>query len=292
MKKLLAGAAIVLVALGALATDFYLQARKYDDRFGGPQYVATLFDRLDGGPGYVGLIFRKSLMVSSAFPPAPRGWTEHTWSTVPYDGLYSATQMEVIDRHIELAVEGRELMVTGTEEAIIDGYNDDLARVYLSHGGAYIDFQIKVRGIDLPRQAWRDYYQKVDDYFDRVDRITPFGTIQGVTWYERRGPIEEASNDRLPHRLRAFEANLGNVELTMYTRVADDNLKMFMEEMDLSYLHRINELPGENLALEISMANRDHALVMAEGRTSTASVASGRAVVVQRGGGCSGGVFC
>lgn len=292
MRKLLAGTAIVLLALGALSVDFFLQARKHDPGFGGPQYVASMIDRFDGGPGFVALVFRKSSMISPALPPAPRGWTEHVWSSVPYDGLYSDTQWEMLDQQYEQATGGQTVLVSSSDEYLYGAYKDDMSRVYLGHGGAYIDFSVKVDGIAFPREMLRHEDDLIEAHYDRVDRITRYMTIQGVAWYERRGPVETASNDRMPHRLRVFEADLGNVEIQMITRAPDDMLERFMQEIDLTHLRHINRLPTDNLIMAMATPAQGFDSQQASVARPAVQAGTGRAVVVQRGGGCSAGIFC
>jgi hypothetical protein len=295
MRKLLSGVALVLLALGVAATDFYLQARKHAEGFGGPQYVASMIDRFDGGPGMLALMFRKSSMITPALPPTPPGWTAHVWSSVPYDGLYSDTQWAVLDQQYNLATSGQTLLISNADEYLHDAYNDDISRVYLGHGGAYIDFYIEVDGIDMPREILRLEDSLIESHYDRVDRITSHATIQGITWYERRGPVETASNDRLPHKLRMFEADLGNVEISMITRAPDDMLRRFMEEIDLTDLRHINSLPTDNLIMAMTYPPENRSAQEARASMADRPVAqagSNRAVVVQRGGGCSAGVFC
>lgn len=291
MKKLLAATALVLLALGAVATDFYLQARKHSQGFGGPQYVASLFDRLDGAPGYLGLMFRKSLMVSAALPDAPSGWTAHDWWSVPYDGLYSNAQAAAWDAEVDIALGGRNFVASDTDVALFEDFTDDMSRVYLGHGGAYIELFTTIEGISPNRESWAEYDRLVQAHFDKVDRISPFGTLAGATWYERRGPVETASNEGLPHSLRMFETNLGRVEVSLVTRAPEQMLRDFMEGLDLTMLRRVNDLPIEGFAVAMSTMLHDDSLRTDQAMASQAAY-SGRAVVVQRGGGCSGGVFC
>ena len=227
------------VLLGA--ADFIVQKVRAEGDYDSQDYMLTMIERLDGSGGQLGLMFRRSLLVTAALPPAPAGWEGHLWTSVAYDDLYSREQDKALQRHLVYAVPDLSYLdgLGESEEKLLDAYLDDVSRVYLSDDGGYIDLRVSVDGFSIGSTAWQRYLTEVEAYFDRTGSTHRFARIQGIEWTERVGVVEMAANLDLPFALRTLRGDLGNVHIAISARASDAALRGFLAQVDLSGLRAL-----------------------------------------------------
>ncbi|MBV2360282.1 hypothetical protein KUH32_10885 [Thalassococcus sp. CAU 1522] len=267
---------VLVAAAGIGGADYFNQKRLAQGDFDSRRYVASLIERLDGSGGVIGMAFRKSSMVTSALPTAPEGWTAVHWMDVPYGYAYSAAQEKALDFHLTKAVGNPEIFdrITDEDVAFFEAYMADTTRIY-QNDDSYFELSIDVEGVEIGSAVWREYDALVQAYFDKATRRSAYAEFQGLAWTELHGPIEAADNGGLPHRLRAFEAEMGKVTLYMETRAPDVLIDRFLASIDLTNLHALNDHEAARVAQVAAMD------------------APGSAVVVDRAaGGCGAGQFC
>lgn len=244
IRKAALGVMAFAFGVGLGAADFLYQKVQAGGDYSQSQYTELLIERFDGAGGTLGLIFRKSARVAEALPPAPEGWTSHLWSSVPYSGLYSRAQRDARARHLVYAVPDVGYLedMGDKEKRLLDVYLDDVSRVYLAGKDGkdgYIDLSVTVPGRQIGSAVWQRYLDEVARYYDRINSRRTFGTIAGLTWAERRGTVEMASSQDLPHDLRVFETRLGLVKIRLRTRVGEASLRDFMARLDVSALREL-----------------------------------------------------
>ncbi|MBO9466245.1 hypothetical protein J7443_13460 [Tropicibacter sp. R15_0] len=272
-----------IVGLGAFAVDYSVQWHKAGEDFGTPQYIMTLYDRFGDSGGTLGLILRKSAMVLPALPDAPIGWEAYEWNEPVDEVLFSAQQHETYAKHVVPILEQIPEFQFGTvpDGDLYDAYHSDTS-VYYEQGDNGIGLWVNDKTKPVNSRIWRTILTQLDTKFEKLERKQSYGRYQNVTWIELTGPVERASNAHLPHRLRHFEAQIGEVELSLTTRASDKMIRSFMEQVDLN---GIRHLAGQPVA--------DAPAQMARAEPKPAPVRTGSKPQVTRlTGACGNGTFC
>lgn len=272
-----------LAGLGAFAVDYSVQWNKAGAEFSGPQYVMSLYDRFGDSGGTLGLILRKSAMVYAVLPEAPHGWFAYEWNEAIDDILYSAKQAEVFAKHAETAQLGiPEFEFNQLPDLdLLEAYHSDTS-VYYEYGDHGVALWVNDRTKPVNSAFWRSALARMDAHFDKIQSKQSYTRLQDLTWVEVFSPVEKASNAHLPYKLRHFEAQIGEIELSLTTRASDKMIRSFLEQVDLN---GIRHLAGQPVA--------DAPAQMARAEPKPVPVRTGSKPQVTRlTGACGNGTFC